>query len=96
MIRHELSPETKRRLDALFAEPDRGEAEAVLVEQCGNNLPLLDDVDEHGLERVRFAALKISNGRLSALREAVDLAKVDWRDLLMTAGFGHDANAHAS
>ena len=46
------------------------------------------------LERLRYAALKLSGGRLDALREAVELARIDWRDLLMGAGFGYDVHAH--
>jgi len=28
------------------------------------------------------------------LLEAIELAKADWRDLLMAAGFGEDVRAH--
>jgi len=35
----------------------------------------------------------LSEGDLSKLRSAVDLANVDWRDLLMAADFG-DPSAH--
>ena len=28
------------------------------------------------------------------LDKAITLAKLDWRDLLMSAGFGHDVNQH--
>lgn len=52
------------------------------------------DLDEFQLERVRFAALKLSTGSLAGLRRAVELAKLDARDLLMAAGFGHDVRAH--
>ena len=91
-----LSNETRRRLDALFREPQRQEATRLLIDECGNNLPVLERLDEDQLERVRFAALKLSNGDLAALRRAVDLAKTDWRDLLMAAGFGLDVHAHES
>ncbi len=47
------------------------------------------------LERVRFAPLKISQGSLVTLQKAVDLAKRDWRDELMWAGFGETLTAHA-
>ena len=40
------------------------------------------------LERVRFAVLKISNGDIGELREAVRHAQIDWRDVLVAAGFG--------
>ena len=47
-----------------------------------------------GLERIRFAALKLSNGDLGELRQAVQIAGIDWRDVLVAAGFGHDLRAH--
>jgi hypothetical protein len=38
--------------------------------------------------------LKLSEGNLDKLNRAVALAKTDWRDLLMAAGFGEDIKAH--
>jgi hypothetical protein len=89
-----LSPETQRRLDILFRQEERAEVARLLAEQCGNNLPFLENLDEQGLERFQFAALKLSGGDLSRLRNVIDLAKSDWRDLLMAAGFGEDTRAH--
>jgi hypothetical protein len=89
-----LSPETRRRLDLLFAPADRPAAETMLVNECGNNLTFLETLDMFQLERLRFAALKESNGDLARLRQAIDLANRDWRDLLISAGFGEDVTAH--
>jgi len=89
-----LSPATRRRLEALFRGPDAEIAEHLLVEECGNNLPFTENQNEYQLERVRFAALKVSNGSLAELVSAVELAKLDARDLLMAAGFGRDVRAH--
>lgn len=90
----DLSPETLRRLDTLFRPEDRDRAKALLYEQCGNNLPLLEKSDMYQLERFRFAALKFSDGNLPRLERAVKLAQADWRDLLMATGFAMDINAH--
>src|ERR1700685_1763695 len=79
----ELSPETIRRLDILFAPGDRESAKA-LLQQC-------ETVRES--ERLRFAALKVSDGNLALLESAVKLAQVDFRDLLMAADFG-EVDAH--
>ena len=94
MKRQPLSPETRRRLDVVFASHDRAAAEWMLVDECGNNLPFLHELDEFQLERFRFAAMRLSHGRLDGLRQAVELAKTDWRDLLMGAGFGEDVTEH--
>lgn len=81
-----LSPKTQRRLSAAFPDPEsRRAAAAMLADECGNNLTFLERLDAHALERWHFAALKLSGGDLAKLRQAVELAKHDWRDLLMTA-----------
>jgi hypothetical protein len=89
-----LSPETQRRLKLLFRQRNQAEAEELLVQECGNNLPGSEKSDEYDLERVRFAAMKVSNGNLNKLYEAVGLAQEDWRDLLVNAGFANDVNEH--
>ena len=72
----------------------RQEAAELLITRCGANLPLWRETDPRGLERIRFAALKLSDGDLGELRRAVEIANVDWRDVLVAAGFGHDPRAH--
>ena len=89
-----LSPATWYLVQKLFAPAEQAEAGDLLVQECGTNLPFCQSLDEFGLERVRFAALKVSGGDLGKLYEAVDLAQQDWRDLLMAAGFGHSLTAH--
>ena len=90
----ELSPETLRRINILFSEENREAAKTLLYEKCGNNLPGLSQTDTNAMERLRFAALKCSDGNLSQLEKAIKLAQRDWRDLLMAAGFGYDFHAH--
>jgi hypothetical protein len=84
-----LSENTLRRVEVLFRGKAREAAINMLVDECGANLPFCQDTTPHRAERLRYAALKLSEGRLDKLREAVELAKLDWRDLLMAAGFGH-------
>jgi hypothetical protein len=91
-----LSAATLSRLHTLFSPAERAEAEQLLVELCGNNLPFCEDSDPISLERLRFAALRLSGGRLPELYAAVDLANTDWRDLLVAADFAHDVEAHKS
>lgn len=91
-----LSDDTKRRVEVLFAESKRAAATQMLVEECGDNLPFNEGQGPVELERIRFAALKLSAGSLTELREAISLAKIDWRDVLVSAGFGNDVAAHRS
>lgn len=89
-----LSQETRRRLEALFAASDREAADRLLANECADNLPLWVATDAQGLERIRFAVLRLSGGSLAELERAVRMAQVDWRDVLVAAGFAHDPRAH--
>lgn len=71
------------------------EAQRLLETECADNLPLLmAPVTPASLERIRFAALRMSEGDLDKLRYAVGLAKRDWRDVLVAGGFGRIVHAH--
>jgi len=59
-------------------------------------LPFVERVDDAKLERLQFAALRLSEGNLDKLNRAIALSNRDWRDLLMAAGFAEDINAHVS
>jgi hypothetical protein len=88
-----LSKETKHRLAILFDGEDAALATKLLVNDCGSNLPLLDKLSPSELDRFRFAAVKLSQGKLQGLEDAIRLAQEDWRDLLVAAGFAN-AEAH--
>jgi hypothetical protein len=89
-----LTTDTERCVSRLFAESERAEAARLLQDECANNLPFLEKADAAGLERFRFAALKVSGGDLRKLEEAVAVAQQDWRDLLVAAGFANRLDAH--
>ena len=91
----ELTSDTRARLLAIFPEHDVAEAERLLAEDCGDTLPLIGaPATPAALERIRFAALRVSGGDLRRLREAVKLAQTDWRDLLVGAEFAEDVHGH--
>ena len=92
----QLSPATRERLVALFKANDVSEAERLLAEDCAEGLPPVGEATPMGLERIRFAALRTSDGELNRLRDAIRLANTDWRDLLVAAGFAGDVDAHKS
>jgi hypothetical protein len=89
-----ISPRTVSHVSALFAPQDVAAAKNLLEVDCGNQLPFLQDGTPESLERIRFAVLRLSNGDLGRLRDAIAEAKNDWRDVLMGAGFGFDPRAH--
>jgi hypothetical protein len=88
-----VSPELARRIAELFpanVEP----VTAMLEAECGDRLPMIAKQGENGIERVRCAVLKLSEGKMDKLEHAVDRAKRDWRDVLVWSGFGDSAFAH--
>ena len=89
-----LSKSTLSRLLLLFSAEDAGHAIQLLESNCADNLPFFDNATPDDLERVRFAALKVSRGELEELKSAIKLAQIDWRDLLVSAGFATDVGAH--
>ena len=94
MKRSPLSADAEERVCLLFPPEQRDEVRAMLVEECGNNLPFCQELDSSQLDRFQFAALKLSEGDLVKLRSAISLAKQDWRDLLVASGFGNDHTEH--
>jgi hypothetical protein len=80
----QISPGTEQRITLLFSPADQIEVRTILLEECGTNIAGWKSA---GLERLHFAVLKISKGDLARLKQAVNLAKEDFRDVLMAAGF---------
>jgi len=89
-----LSDATRARVRALFYSDEREAAIRLLEEDCGANLPFCESATSESAERIRFAALKLSRGDLGELRSIVEHANIDWRDVLVWAGFGDDVEAH--
>jgi hypothetical protein len=89
-----LSSKTRRIIERLFARESHEEVRGVLERECGANLPFAEKLGDAGTERVRLAVLKLSDGDLAKLRETAGHAKVDWRDVLVEAGFGESLGAH--
>ena len=89
-----LSKNTKLLVEKMFVVSQQKEVCELLQNQCGNNLPFCENLDEHQLERFRFAVLKLSKGHLDELIPAIISAQEDWRDTLMAAGFGESVTEH--
>lgn len=90
----QLSRDAEERVASMFDRAEREEVRQMLIEQCGNNLPFCEHLDSEALDRCRFAVLKLSDGDLEKLRKAIALARQDWRDLLVAAGFANDTTGH--
>jgi hypothetical protein len=90
----DLSERTIEIVTKLFSQDQRREVEELLKIECADNIPFCESYDKFQMERIRFSVLKLSEGKLDELVRAIELAQVDWRDLFMEAGFGHDPEAH--
>jgi hypothetical protein len=89
-----LTDRTLRLIERLFPPDQHAAVRELLERDCGINLPFCETQDAIGLERIRFAVLMLSGGNLERLQSMTDQAKVDWRDVLVWAGFGYSLTAH--
>ena len=91
----ELSKNTKDLIYRLY-NPSREALEIcdMLELECGTDVLSCEDWTPEQLERIRFAVLKLDIEKKVDLESAIELAQTDWRDLLMSAGFGEDIEAH--
>lgn len=90
----DLTRRTRQQVSALFVSAEVDIVERALVLQCGRNLPGLASAAPDELERIRSAAIRLSAGSVHGLWNAIHLAEVDWRDLLVAAEFANDPTAH--
>lgn len=90
----ELTRKTEQLINILFDEVDREAASILLKFKCAENIAFYDNNNPIGMERIRFAAIKLSQGILANLYFAIDLAQKDWRDLLMFSDCADDLSAH--
>lgn len=88
-----LSARTEALAARLFRESERAEVRAALERDVAEEIPGCAGQSPEEMERIRFAVLKLAaEGR--PLAECVELARVDWRDLFVAAGFAEDVRAH--
>jgi hypothetical protein len=66
----------------------------MLYRAVSANIPFCDNSSPEGMERIRFAILKMTMHSPLNLAVGIYMAQTDWRDLLMAAGFGDDAAQH--
>src|SRR5260221_7197580 len=89
-----VSEATREVIRRLFDETVQEQVNQVLESEVGVNLPFTETWTVVQFERVRFAVLKLSGGDVGKLRDAVEVAQKDWRDVLVGSGFGHSLEAH--
>lgn len=89
-----LSGRTIQLINKYFSDNDKSKVMQILMNECRNNLPLSGTWTVSEFERIWFAIIKVSDGQFDIFQRAVELAKIDWRDLLVSANFASDVNLH--
>ena len=89
-----LSSLVLHHISRLFSGADQEEVERLLREDCGVALPGATNASPEFYERVQCAVLKLSDGNMDKLYDAIALAQTDWRDALVAAGFAEQTQAH--
>jgi hypothetical protein len=90
----QLSENTLRLVRHIFTPEHHTAVVGALETHCGSGLPFWVSTTPEGLERIRFAVLKLSSGSLPQFERALAIANTDWRDVLVAAGFGNGLQAH--
>ena len=87
-----LRPNVIAAIECLFTPDERKTIAKLLIEEC--NAEKIYASSEAGIERIQLAVLKLSDSDTDKFLAAIELAQIDWRDVLMAAGFGNDLETH--
>ena len=90
----ELTRRVKKAINALFSANEAQRALYELEQNCSVRISSFKGWTQAQMEKVWLSVIKLSNGNLAKLKTAIELANTDYRDLFMSAGFGHDIEAH--
>jgi hypothetical protein len=76
----ELSQRVAALIEKIFPAADAPQIRGMIQEFHWPPQPLID-------ERIHLDILEICDGKMEKVRELLDLAKIDWRDLIMVAEY---------
>lgn len=89
-----LSKNTKGIVHRLYKSSEAKKVCDILEFECGTEKISCEGWTPEQMERIRFAVLKLDTEKKLDLYSAIKLAQVDWRDLLISAGFAEELNSH--
>ena len=90
----QLTEDTKNVVELLFPSDQAEEMKKRLQDELSNGLVFAAYSTAESRERIWLAVVKSCKETLNPWNTWFELAKTDWRDLLMAADFGHDTTAH--
>ena len=87
---------TSALIDACCPEEVSQEIREILENRASHGLPGIGSGKNrsHLIDRIQLATLKGSRWKVSRIRESIELANTDWRDLLVQKEFGEHVDAH--
>lgn len=85
-----IKNETKARLAFLFQESDRELVEKLHTEEYSNNISFLEMRPLISLSDSISLSSKLSNVNASRFKDAIEMAKGDWRDTFVAGWFAND------
>lgn len=68
-----LTDITQKLVDIIYSKSQKTIVINILINECGNNLPLCKDWTSKQLERIRFAVIKLSEGTLDKFQYQLNL-----------------------
>ena len=89
-----LSQRTLQAIEILYPLTEREVVREILESECSKTKLGCAGWSTSQMERIWFAVLKLGSEAPGTFLDAVELARTDWRDLLMAANFGEDINLH--
>jgi len=89
-----ISSVVRERIEAAFPASDWEVVERLLVQSCTTGLPLACGEDARFFERIHCAVIELSEGRIDVLKRWIGESHIDWRDVLVVAGFADSPTAH--
>ena len=80
-----LTPAVLAEISQQFPSQQHQLVADLLDQSCGRALPLMREATAQGLEFIQLAVLQLSDGDLARLRDMIELAQIDWRDVVTAA-----------
>jgi hypothetical protein len=91
-----LSKKTIEAASLLFMEPELSIIKRRLLNEVSGNIPFCENETPAGMERIRFAVLKLVAQDKVDSDIVFSCAKIDSRDLFLLAGFADSTTEHES
>ena len=80
-----LTPAVVEEIGKHFPTMQHDFVKQILDQECGRTIPLCREATAQELEYIRLCVLRLSKGDFSELREWIELANIDQRDVLLAA-----------